>query len=267
MRHKRWTEIAERAGELHRESPSDTRALYWLGISKLQLHESVAAGRAFRSAEKLGLNTALFHEDLGLAYYELNQFVLFEEQMRKSSQLDASDSKPHYYLGLYLWTVRSDVGRALAQFEEAIKLQPDDWKSVYQAGNCLEQLGKLDQARERYTSAITLVEKQGAPFGWPYQGMARLLLEDRPQEALTFAQRAVALEPAEPSNHLLLAKIYERLGNLGEAIREAKIAADENPTDSATHYALFKLYRRAGDARASEEGKLFEEVKAVYDPD
>ena len=264
MRLKRWSEAAAMAEELHRRNAQDPRALYWLGISQLQLHNPIAAAQALRSAEKLGLNTALSHEDLGLAYYDLNQFFLFEEQMKKAAQLGPADSKPHYYLGLYRLTIRSDPARALEQFEKAMELQPDDWKSVYQAGYCLEQLGKIEGARERYANAITLVEKAGVPFGWPYQGIARLLLNDQPQDALKFAEKAVALQAAEYSNHLLLAKVYERLGQIDKATHEAKIAADQNPTDSSARYTLYKLYRQAGDPQAAKELKRFEEIRALY---
>jgi tetratricopeptide (TPR) repeat protein len=267
MRQKRWGEVAAKAEELKQRNPQDPRARYWLGISRLYLHEPVAAAQALRSAEKLGLNTALSHEGLGLAYYDLNQFVLFEEQMAKSAQLGPGDAKPHYYLGLYQLTIRSDTARALEQFEKAMELQPDDWKSVYQTGNCLDLLGKLDQAHERYARAATLIEKQGVPSAWPYRGMSHLLLDSDPQMALSFAQRAATLDPADYSNHLLLAKIYERLGNLSEAVREAKIAAEENPTGSTTRYTLYKLYRDVGDPQAANELKLFQEIVAVYGPD
>ena len=84
----RWKEVAALANRNHRQNPSDPTALYWLGISHLKLHEPVASVQAFRAAEKLGLNSALSHEGLGLRYYDLNQFFLFEEQMKKTAALD-----------------------------------------------------------------------------------------------------------------------------------------------------------------------------------
>jgi tetratricopeptide (TPR) repeat protein len=266
-RAKRWKEVAALAERNHHQEPADPAALYWLGISRLKLNEPVASVQAFRVAEKLGLNSALSHEGLGLAYYNLNQFFLFEEQMKKAAALDPHDSTPYFYLGLYRWTIRSDAPGALEFFSDALQRHPDDWKSLYQAGNCLEQMGKLAEARDRYTQAIALVQKNDDPFGWPYQGMARLLLDDKPEEALDFAKKAVALQPDEYSNHLTLAKVYERLGNLQDAIREAESATAQNPNDSTSRYALYKLYRQAGDARAASALKSFQEVKTLYDRD
>lgn len=263
----RWKEVAALADRNHRQNPSDPTALYWLGISRLKLHEPVGSVQAFRAAEKLGLNSPLSHEGLGLAYYDLNQFFLFEEQMKKAAALDPRDSTPYFYLGLYRWTIRSDAAGALEFFDKALQLHPDDWKSLYQAGNCLEQLGKIGEARDRYTKAITLVEKNGDAFGWPYQGMARLLLDEKPEAAFDFAKKAVSLQPNEYSNHVILSKVYERLGNLPDAIREAETATAKNPNDSTSRYALYKLYRQAGDPRAAQALKEFQEVKTLYDRD
>ena len=267
VRAKKWAELSELTGKLRRQSPRDPTTLYWLGISKLELRDALGAVQALRAAEKLGLNTAGFHECLGLAYYELNQFGLFEEQMRKAAGLDPADAKPYYYLGLYRRSIRADPFGALELFDQAIRLDPNDWKSLYQAGNCLEQLQRTKEARDRYEKAIRLVEENGAKFGWPYQGMARLLLDDDPQRALAFARKAGDLEPNEYSNHLVLAKVYEAVDRLSDAIAEARSAAVQKPTDATTSYTLYKRYKHAGDPRSVEELKRFEEITAMYEPD
>lgn len=265
VRAKKWKGLATVTADLHRSDSNNSLVLYWLGTAHLQLHEPVPAVQAFRSAEKLNLNTALLHEGLGLAYYDLNQFELFEEQMKRAAVCDPRDSKPDYYLGFYRWTIRSDAEEALSHFENAIRLAPDDWKSIYQAGNSLEQLGRLSEARHRYEEAIALLDKNGALFGWPYQGLARLLVDENPSAALKLAEKAVNLEPKESSNHLVLAMVYEHLGNLQNAIREGQVAVDTNPHDSKTLYALYKLYRQAGDPRAKKQLEIFEQTKSLYD--
>lgn len=264
---KRWKEVIDIAEGLHKQNAEDTGPFYWSGIAYLQLHDPVKAAQSLRSAEKLGLNTAVFHEGLGLVYYSLNQFFLFEEQMKKASEMDPSDFRPYYYLGLYRWTIRSDAGGALNLFEKAAVLAPDDWKNIYQEGNCLEQLGRLQDARNRYEKAITLIEQAKQAYGWPFQGMARLLKDEDPGNALNFALKAVSEEPNEYSNHLVLAEVYDRLEKIPDAIREAQLATTRNPTNAESTYLLYKLYRKAGDTRAAEELKIFEQVKGLYDAD
>ncbi len=262
---KNWKQVIELAQNQISINPADASAFYWQGIGHLQLHDSLSATQSLRAAEKLGMDTALLHVALGLAYYDLNQFFLFEQQMQKAALLDPSDFKPHYYLGLYRLEIQSDAGQALKAFTTAAQLQPDDWKSIYQKGNCLEILGQPTQAAEVYRKAIDIVEANGQPFGWPYQGMARLLLESKPADALSYARKAIELQPEEYSNHLLLARVYEHLGQLRDAINEARAASEKNPTDSASRYELFTLYKQVGD-RAAAQAELanFLKVKATY---
>jgi Flp pilus assembly protein TadD len=264
---KRWKDVAALAQTESRKHPGDQQNFYWLGVARLQLQDPIGAVQAFRSAQKLGLDNSLLHEGLGLAYYHLNQFFLFEQQMMKASTLDPQDPRPPDYMGRYYLTLRSDPARALTFLQKAVQLRPDDAQSLYQKGDCLELLARGKEAREDYTRAIALVEKDHEPFGWPYQGIARLLLEENPQQALGFAKKAVEIEPREFSHHLILAKIYERVGNLPEALHEAQVAEQVEPDSSAARYALVKLYQKSGDAQAAQkELKMFERLKAVYGP-
>jgi hypothetical protein len=73
VRAGKWRELVSLSTELQRKDPDNPMLLYWIGASHLQLHEAIPAVQAFRLAERLGLNTAPMHEDLGLAYYDLNQ--------------------------------------------------------------------------------------------------------------------------------------------------------------------------------------------------
>ena len=262
---KRWSEAVAAARTLTISHPDDAEAFYWLGTAQLQLHDAANAIRALRSSQKLGLDTSLLHESLGLAYYDLNQFVLFEQQMHHAAEKDPRDFRPDYYLGLYQLTIKSDATGALAHFDRATELQPNDWKSLYEEGNCLEKLAKPVEALTYFKRAITAVETNHQPFGWPFQGTARLLLESDPQQALQFASRAVEAEPNEYSNHVILAKVYQRLGRLSEAIREAQAATTLSPNDASARYLLFMLLRDEGQHGPAEaELKVFRKINAVY---
>ena len=160
--------------------------------------------------------------------------------MHAASELDSKNEDPKYSMGLYRLHILSDVSRALTLFREAAELRPDDWRSLYQVGYCLELSGKPSEAHQAYLQDIQLLERNRESFGWPYQGIARLLLEENTQEALRYAKSAVELEPGEYSNHLILAKVYEKEGDLKNAAAEGRIAADQNPHRGIG--ALFSLH-------------------------
>lgn len=265
---KHWSELLELTQNLVTKNSKDANVFYWQGIASFQLHKPVGAVQAFRIAEKLGLDRPLLHEGLGLAYYDLNQFVLFEEQMKLASQQDPNDFAPAYYLGLYHLSIRSDVGGALAYFREAVRLKPSDWKSLYQLGYCLELSGDSPGARESYLKSIHLVEESRQSFGWPYQGMARIEANGSLNQALLYAKKAVEIEPDEPSHHFILAKMYEQTGDLAAGIKEGRIAASQDPNHAAVRYLLFRLYRKSGNtASANAELKLFQTLNTVYGPE
>jgi len=268
VKRKHWSELLELTQSLIETHLADPNVFYWQGIASFQLHKPVGAVQALRAAEKLGLDRPLLHEGLGLAYYDLNQFVLFEEQMKLASRQDPDDFAPAYYLGLYRLSIQSDVGGALTYFREAVRLNPSDWKSLYQQGYCLELSGDSTGARESYLKSIHLVEENGQAFGWPYQGMARIDAIAALNEALLYAKKAVEIEPDEPSHHFILAKTYEQAGEIASGIKEARIAASQDPNHAAVRYLLFRLYRKSGDTTsANTELKLFQTLNTVYGPE
>src|SRR5205085_1718365 len=112
----------------------------------------IGAIQALRSAERLGMDTTPLHKMLGLAYYSINQFILFEAQMEKAMKLDPLDDAPVYSLGRYRESVLNDYSGALQLFERAVHLRPDHSKNLYYKGHCEEMMDLRSEAR-----AVTLV--------------------------------------------------------------------------------------------------------------
>ncbi len=267
-RARRWNDVRELAEAKVLRDSTDTEALFWLGTARFQLGDATGSLFTLRSAQKLGMDTAELHIALGQAYYKLNQYSLFEEQMRLASRMDPKNGTPMYLRGFYRLSVKSDAGGALPLLQEAAKLQPHDAKILYELGYCLETSGRASEAKVSYQEAIDVVSKNEQVFAWPLQGMSRLLLNEDPQEALQFAKEAVAMQPGEATNHLAVAKADDRLGDLPDAVHEAREAAAESPTIAGTRYLLYRLYRRQGEAvLAEQELRIFEEINATYGPE
>ena len=261
----RWQELASQAREEVQRDPQNRQAYFWLGSAELELQEFVQAVQSLRAAQKLGMDDAPLHEQLGLAYYRLNQFVLFEHEMAAARERDPRDFLPYYYLGLYQLTIRSDLGQARQYFDAAAVLAPADWKVMFQQGNCWEKEGQNDKAREYYLRSAAAVEKDNAQFGWPFQGLARLAMNKSPQQAVEYAKEAVQRTPHEYSNYLTLARAYSQLKQTDKAIEAAKQAEQENSSDMETRYLLFMLYRNAGAKEAAaQELATFKELQAAY---
>lgn len=265
---KEWDKLFALTQDLITRDTNDATAFYWHGIASFQMHEPIPAVQSLRSAQKLGLENAAIHEALGLAYYNLNQFVLFEEQMKLAMRDNPNDSAPSYYLGLYRLSVQQDITGALHYLGEATRLNPSDWKSLYQRGYCLELNGNISEARMSYLESIRLIEANKQSFGWPYQGMARLDTNTALKEAIEYAQKAVEIEPNEPSHHFILAKLFAQSGDIPSALKEAELAVSQDSNDAAIRYFLFRLYRKSGNtADADKELKEFQTLNEVYGPE
>lgn len=265
VKEKRWSEVAELAESLVGKLPQEPMVFFWLGEARLQMGNSIGSIQALRSAQHLGLDTRPLHETLGAAYYAVYQFKLFEDQMHRVIEIDPRASRPWYNLGRYYESARSDFSGALKFFEKAKELEPEDEKSWAHIGYCLEVSGRVDEARRAYATAISLVETRRVRLSLPYQGLSRLLMENQPESALQFAQKAVQMEPDADSNRLALAKAYERLGKLPEAVTELREAIRLNPTDLVPRRLLVRFYAQLGrEDAAREELKTIQEISQVY---
>jgi Tfp pilus assembly protein PilF len=80
-----------------------------------------------------------------------------------------------------------------------------------------------------------------------------------------FARKAVDLEPNLDSNHVIMAKIYEKLGRLSEASIELQTAERLDPTNATPRSLLAHIYSKIGDRKAAEtELAMFQEIKQLY---
>jgi tetratricopeptide (TPR) repeat protein len=264
---RRWDEVLNAVWRGLSEHPGDPILHYWAGISHFHQRDYVQAVISLRSAEKLGLDMAPFHEGLGVAYYAMHQHVLFLQQMQAAIKADSARSTPYHYLGRYYEHDVNDYLKAISYFEKAIERDATDFKSLHFRAFCLQMLGREEEARTGYKAAIRRIEAVSSTFSWPYQKLAELLLPTDPQAALQYAQKALILEPDLETNHLITAKIYESWRDFDNAIRECVEATRLKPNEPAIRYVLARLYKNRGDsAAAAEQLKLHKKLRSIYVP-
>jgi len=264
-RQHRWGNAATQVDALLKQHPDDPRLFYWRGVAHFQMEDNIGAIMAFRSAERLGLNSADLHKSLGFAYWRIHQYTLFERQIEKVIQLNPSDYESYYALGRHYQSVRDDCTKAEEYLHKAIQLKPDEPKVIFSLAVCQEMLGNRAGAMLTYVKAMQMVEAKHEKYSWPFQEMARLLLAQDPEQALKLAQRAVELAPQLDAAHQILAKVEDAMGKYPEAIAELLTVAKLDPSNPSPHYALFVLYKKTHDLEAAQaQLKQFEELNALY---
>jgi tetratricopeptide (TPR) repeat protein len=106
---------------------------------------------------------------------------------------------------------------ARKEFEQELKVYPQNASAEYFLGELARKAGHLPQAIEHYTNATKL--NPGLPE--PQFGLGRCLLDsDRAADAVGPLETAARLAPGNPTIHFTLAHAYQELGRKEDAARE-----------------------------------------------
>jgi len=196
--------------------------------------------------------TAEEWKKLGVQFASRAEHELAEEPFREACRLAPADLDACYFHGRNLY--------ALNRFEPALKVLEDqlqrhsDGRVLLASAQTLEALGRAAESEGRFRQAIRSTLKPLRPLDDPRlhygvflirqgraqeavgeleraQPSARALAErgralsqlERLGDAASALEKAVALDPRHWTAHLLLGKVYQRLGRLAEAERHLKL--------------------------------------------
>ena len=140
-----------------------------------------------------------------------------------------------------LFDVASELGQqkeynaAIAKWNEALALSPDDAKAHNNLGVLLEMVGRAGDALAHYRKAVE--SEPDFPDGYTNLGIA-LARAGRPDEAIPYLEKVAQLSPWDPKAHSNLGAALAELGRTGEAIAECEKALQLKPGDSEAHANL-----------------------------
>jgi tetratricopeptide (TPR) repeat protein len=125
----------------------------------------------------------------------------------------------HYEIG-YGAEEAGDARTAMAEYQQAIALDPRHGDAQVNLGRLLHEAGQTDQALTHYRAA--LAARPEDPVAAFNLGVA---LEDlgRAPEAIEAYQRAIAIAPDSADAHYNVARLYEQRGESESAIRHLLI--------------------------------------------
>jgi tetratricopeptide (TPR) repeat protein len=261
-----WDAAAESAEKLRKLYPQSGIGEFCRGYVDLKQGRYISAVRQFQAAVGRSPDVALAHLDLGLAFFALGQYRLFEEEMSWVIGKKPDEALPHYYLGLYYSGDSGKLDQAIERFQQAIKRNPNDFQSHYQLGKLLLARGDLQGARARFETAHAKASSQGVAYGQALEGLAETLLRLGDMAAgLRQAQMAVKTDPKSASARLLLGKLLVQRRETKNGIEELKLSALLDPSYAAPHYWLSRAYQQMKLTDAAEqELELFSRIKATY---
>jgi tetratricopeptide (TPR) repeat protein len=247
-----------------RDRPTETRALYLLSLAHLRLDDltsAEAAARRLTQAEPAG-----FWGPYALAqvYEEREEYskviealepVVDEVRRTAASRGQQDGARVLLHLGFAYQQV-GNATKAVATLEEADRLSPDA-STAFQIGATYERQKRYAEAERSFRLALNRDPKHAPTLN--YLGYMLAERGERLEESVRYIERALAVEPDNPSYLDSLGWAYYKLDALDRAEPALRRASQELPRNSVVqdHWGdlLYKL-GRYGEAIVAWEQAL-----------
>lgn len=193
--------------------------------------------------------------------FQQNEISRAADEYRRGLDLDANDANLHNSLGVCLGMLEQH-DKALAEFETAMALVPDEVMPIYNYGVVKKLTGENSTALKYFLDADT---RNGDIFEVALErGKQHLTLKER-TEAVECLERAVALQPESGVAFRFLGRAHAELNQENEAVAAYEKAVKLIPNDAESLSSLGHLYRRLG--RNREIATLFCEQSVEIKPE
>src|SRR5215216_4817664 len=144
---------------------------------------------------------------------------------------------------------RGELEKAIAFYEQAIKVRPEFPEAEFQRGNALASLGRLPEADAAFRLAISYKKN----WALPYSALGALLMrQGRDKEAEEFFRQALAADAKESVALRMLSEIRLRAGDAKSALEFAKRATANAEAPSSAWIGLANAEKANGNKVAAK---------------
>ena len=216
---------------------------------------------ALKKAEKMAPLDDANRFTLAMAYIVLKRPDWARPELERLARSDSNNTLYPYWLGRIDYDARL-YEPAIANFQRAIKLDPDFARAYDSLALSLDMLGRLDEAIAAYHRAVELNRRKPPSSPWPPLNYGILLSKmGRLDEAEELFRESAGYDEKFGNAHYQLGVALEKKGQLGDAVAELKKAAELQPEWYAPHFALGRVYRALGETANSQ--KEFDEFRRL----
>ncbi|MGD0890727.1 MAG: tetratricopeptide repeat protein [Terracidiphilus sp.] len=200
---------------------ANTDAKYVLGLCYLNAQRYDDARASFASQFGVDPNSAGAYLLLGTMLRHANLPELAAVQAQKALALSPNLPLAHFMVG-EVALFKSDVDRAIAEFEAERRINPD-YAPVYdRLGDVYLRAERLDDAQQALTKAIALDTTLTGAF--IKMGKVLLRKQDLPT-AVMYLKHAEKMDAEDFTTHTLLSQAYHKMGLEEDAKREVGLAS------------------------------------------
>jgi len=195
-------------------------------------------------------NRARIHTELASAYYGRGNMGVALQELRIATAADARYAPAHSMLGLVYMDLRENR-LAEDSFERALKLAPNDGNVNHNYGWFLCQTKREPDSIKYFMQAI-----RNPLYATPWRSYSAAgvcaLRSNRLKEAEGFFERALRLEPDEPTALLQLGEIRYRQGRMDEARRLVSHHNKLIAPSAESLWLALRIERRSGQRVAEQ---------------
>lgn len=203
----------------------------------------------YKSAVKNNPLSAVAHNNLGIAYLDINLFDAAEREFKKTLSLSNSvDAQINSLINLAnIYSRQNKFEEAKQRLDEALKIKPN-FAAIYQTyGFIYKQQGEVEKAEKIWTKGLSFNTKTTGIL----DNLGLLYLEENKLlEAKICFQKAIQVNPDSYLAYFGLGQILEQESNIDQAISRYKKSVELNPSGSILHYAIGRLYARRSNPKA-----------------
>jgi Flp pilus assembly protein TadD len=240
---------ADQEANLRRElalHSNSAEILYKLGLVLRQENKPKESLETYTHAAQLIKPDANELRSVALDYVLLNDYEDAVHWLRSAAAADPQNAEVLYSLGRCLYT-QGRYGEAEEQYLRLLQLQPKHLKAEENLGLAYDANNQPEKAEAALRTASGWVGKDPSDE-WPLINLGAFLLDhDKPAEAATFLERAVAIAPKSAIGHEKLGRALGETGKLLDAVKELEIAAGLDPGNPNVHFELGHAYHQAGE--------------------
>src|SRR6185437_8113151 len=163
--------------------------------------------------------------------------------------LDLDDSYPEVQVRIAeaFWG-KGEFETARHHYLMGLRQDPGNTETLLDLGDLLSEMGRHDDAGEKYRQAIELAPEEPGPY---FSHGNWLLRNGRDSEAAECFVRVLQLDPTFPGAHLRLGEVHARRRELSVARKQLRAEVLLRPQDPALLMDLANLLGDTGQNRAS----------------
>ena len=198
--------------------PANIDANYVLGLCYMHTLKYDDARESFAQMYGVPPDSAQAHLFLARMLLRQGYDPVAEQNALQAANMDPKLPLVHYLLGeFYLY--KSNVQRAIDEFELEQKLNPAYAGTYDRLGDSYSRVGRYDDAQRALQRAILL----DATATGPYILMGKVLIKKKDfVSATNYLQKALRMDPSNYITHHLMGEAYRGLGRIAEAEQELK---------------------------------------------